>query len=61
MTIPDPLQDGSRRLVSLAMSSRRGKSGLHVGNAAMFFVLKIRGEEIPIEGFHVIAPSAGKH
>ena len=43
------------------MSSRRGKSGLHVGNAAIFSVLKIRGEEIPIEGFHVIAPSVGKH
>ncbi len=61
MTIPDPLQDGSRRLVPLEMTSRRDKSSIHVGNAAIFFVLEIRGEEIPIEGFDVIAPSAGKH
>lgn len=61
--MPDPLQEGSRRLrlVRDGQQDATTESSLHVGNSAIFFVREICGEEIPFGGFNVSAPGTGKH
>jgi hypothetical protein len=63
--IPEPLQDGSRRLTSSkgneTQLARKSRANIHVRNMGILLIIKICGEEVYVKRFDVAAPGSGQH
>jgi hypothetical protein len=65
LMIPEPLQDGSRRLTSSKENEtqppHKSRTNIHVRNVGILLVIKICGEEVYVERLDVAAPRSGQH
>lgn len=67
--MPEPLQDGSRSLISSDGQFRTSKhdsnkwrrQNTHVGNAGILFVVEVCSQEVHVKRLDVAAPGSGEH